>query len=152
MDLHGYGLMFLCNNISTEIKKKLDVTVVQHVKKEFQWSDSTAWKAKKHPSTSISMSDILTLILGVLLRTVTENVNQILNSPPKGSKMHFLQVFERIRNGDYKRVAETNKTIKELCKQKSDFFFIEPRGKSTPFSSSSEPNMYARDGIHFNNT
>lgn len=98
------------------------------------------------------MSDITTLILGVLLRTVTENVNQILNSPPKGSKMHFLQVFERIRNGDYKRVAETNKTIKELCKQKSDFFFIDPRGKSTPFSSSSEPNMYARDGIHFNNT
>lgn len=100
------------------------------------------------------MSDIMTLILGVLLRTVTENVNQILNSPPKGSKMHFLhvQVFERIRNGDYKMVAETNKTIKELCKQKSDFFFIEPRGKSIPFSSSSEPNMYARDGIHFNNT
>lgn len=97
-----------------KLKKKLDVTVVQHVKKEFQWSDSTAWKAKKHPSTSISMSDIMTLILGVLLRTVTENVNQILNSPPKGSKMHFLQVFERIRNGDYKRVAETNKTIKEV--------------------------------------
>lgn len=56
------------------------------------------------------MSDIMILILGVLLRTVTENVNQILNSPPKGSKMHFLQVFERIRNGDNKRVAETNKT------------------------------------------
>lgn len=75
----------------------------------------------------------MTLVLGVLLRTVTENVNHILNSQPKGSIMHFLLVFDRIKNGDYKMVAETNKSIKELCKQKSDFFLIEPRGKSTIF-------------------
>lgn len=148
MDSHGHGL------VPQKIyrNKKLDVTVLPQGKKNFSGVIEHLEKSKtpKHFIIGVGCNDIDSR--SITSATVKENVNQILNSPPKGSVMHFLPVFERMKMDDYnKRVAETNTTIKELCKQKSDSFFIEPKGKSTPFPSSSEPNMYARDGIHFNN-
>lgn len=148
MDSHGHGL------VPQKIyrNKKLDVTVLPQGKKNFSGVIEHLEKSKtpKHFIIGVGCNDIDSR--SITSATVTENVNHILNSPPKGSVMHFLPVFERVKKDDYnKRVAETNKTIKELCKQKSDSFFIEPKGISTPFPSSSEPKMYARDGIHFNN-
>lgn len=140
MDSHGHGL------VPQKIyrNKKFDVTVLPQRKKNFSGVIEHLEKSKtpKHFIIGVGCNDINSR--SITSATVKENVNQILNSPPKGSVMHFLPVFERMKMDDYnKRVAETNTTIKELCKQKSDSFFIEPKGKSTPFPSSSEPNMYA---------